>query len=604
VSGAGSAGTAGFGNAAGTSAGAGGDTSPPDPGPQVTSGKLDLLLAIDNSTSTADKQQLLVASLPNLLARLANPLCVDTQGVAASTQPANANVNCPTGTSREFAPMRDMHIGVITSSLGSHGGDVCNTATNGDDKGQLLPSVRTGLTSYNGQGYLNWDPDGHSTPPGETNINTLTSDLSTMLAAVGQVGCGYEAQLESIYRFLVDPSPPQSVDIMNNVTTPEGINTTLLAQRASFLRPDSAVAVVMLTDENDCSIADSGFGWFISTRALNGADNRMYRATTICDSDPNSPCCKSCGDTSAVPAQCGFSSSAPDPSCQLDGGYLTVQDDSVALRCWDQKRRFGFDLLQPLSRYVNGFAGAKVPDRSGNLVDNPLFHQGSSTRAPTLFTFSVIAGVPWQDLATPASLTGNTLDYLPADQLATRWSAIDGDPTRYVAPTDPFMVETTADRTTLPIAQQNPFSTNTLAPDTSQNPKANAINGHEQNVAELDDLQYACIFPLPSPKTCTQGTTECDCSPSVNGDTTAITTYNSPVCNPPGGGAPTPTQNYAKAYPALRELWVASQLGSRSVVSSICARNTSDNTRSDYAYQPAFASIGRRVAATLAPATP
>ena len=74
---------------------------------------------------------------------------------------------------------------------------------------------------------------------------------------------------------------------------------------------------------------------------------------------------------------------------------------------------------------------------------------------------------------------------------------------------------------------------------------------------------------------------------------------NNPVCNPPGGGAAGTTQYQGKAYPALRELAVAQQLGRRSVLGSICARNTQDETRSDYGYRPVFGAIGRRLAATL-----
>jgi len=41
------------------------------------------------------------------------------------------------------------------------------------------------------------------------------------------------------------------------------------------------------------------------------------------------------------------------------------------------------------------------------------------------------------------------------------------------------------------------------------------------------------------------------------------------------------------------------QLGRRSVLGSICARNTQDEARSDYGYRPVFGAIGRRVAGTL-----
>ena len=63
---------------------------------------------------------------------------------------------------------------------------------------------------------------------------------------------------------------------------------TLLAQRKAFLRPDSLVAIVMLSDENDCSIRDDSVGWFV------GSQNRMPLSTSVCASNPNDPCCRSC----------------------------------------------------------------------------------------------------------------------------------------------------------------------------------------------------------------------------------------------------------------------------------------------------------------------
>jgi hypothetical protein len=98
------------------------------------------------------------------------------------------------------------------------------------------------------------------------------------------------------------------------------------------------------------------------------------------------------------------------------------------------------------------------------------------------------------------------------------------------------------------------------------------INGHEQNIPDNDDLQYACIFRLPTAKICALGDSGCDCSATKDGDATAVTTANSPVCQPPAGGPAGTTQYYAKAYPGLRELDVVHDLGSRGVPASICPK--------------------------------
>ncbi len=88
-------------------------------------GRVDLLMMIDNSPSMADKQLLVAATIPDLLQALANPSCIDLAS-GASMQPAAPSDDCPGGYQREFAPLTDLHVGVITSSLGGHGADICS----------------------------------------------------------------------------------------------------------------------------------------------------------------------------------------------------------------------------------------------------------------------------------------------------------------------------------------------------------------------------------------------------------------------------------------------------------------------------------------------
>jgi hypothetical protein len=276
----------------------------------------------------------------------------------------------------------------------------------------------------------------------------------------------------------------------------------------------------------------------------------------------------------------------------VNGTTLPSADDDLNLRCLKQKERFGFSLLYSTDRYVSGFGDGLVPNRAGQLVPNPLFHRDGVDRDRSLFTLAVIGGVPWQDIATASSLTGNTLDYLTAEELASknRWPVILGDPENYTDPSDPFMRESTEDR-----SGKNPFTAESVVASTSTNPLANSINGHE-HITAARDLQYACTFPLPEPVLCNEARFSanqgCDCFLEDTGS-------NSPLCNPPGGGPAGTTQYSGKGYPALRELAVAKQLGRRSVLGSICARNTQDEARSDYGYRPVFGAIGRRVAATL-----
>jgi hypothetical protein len=100
--------------------------------------KIDLLLDIDNSRSMTDKQQYLAAAIPELLDRLAFPKCLDAKGVATG-QKSDGSGNCPSGSTVEFRAIHDVHVGIVTSSLGSRGGDICSptSSAHADDHGEL-----------------------------------------------------------------------------------------------------------------------------------------------------------------------------------------------------------------------------------------------------------------------------------------------------------------------------------------------------------------------------------------------------------------------------------------------------------------------------------
>jgi len=571
-------------------------------GPQASSDKLDVLFVIDNSLSMGGKQQVLANSLPRFVTRLTNPLCVDTDGTPAIQQPARPSDPCIVGT-RESKGVADIHFGVITTSLGSHGGDVCNPANGSghqDDQAQLLPSKRTGIGTPGNSGFLSFYASGDASD----DPASLAANLSAMVLAAGEDGCGYEAPLEAMYRFLVDPEPPLSVQNVSQQSVVMGINDTLLAQREAFLRPDSSLAIVIFSDENDCSIIDKSIGWYVASARGPGSStsSHMPRATSACDSDPNDPCCRSCAAAEGTPpAGCQALSAdsvcsqiqAPEPYAVYD-----VADDMLNLRCFDQKRRFGVDLLQPIERYTNALSEAKVTNRAGALVDNPLFaaRGGKGPRSPSLITLSVIVGVPWQDLATEESNSGAPLEYLDSAGLEknARWSFVLGDPKHNVPPGDPFMIESMAPR-----MGQNPVTPFTISPATSKNPQENPINGHEKNDVDHTDLQHACIFHLPKPIVCMPEMNGCDCAPDNDGSLSYVMSENSALCQPPGGGLPTTTQYFAKAYPGTRELTLARQMGSRAVSASLCPRTLDDASSPAYGYGPAFDSLLKRIAQTL-----
>ncbi|MFO0761931.1 MAG: hypothetical protein U0359_36160 [Byssovorax sp.] len=556
--------------------------------------KVDIVVGVDNSRSMADKQAVLALALSDLVQSLVNPPCLDGSGNPVSPQPPSGNDVCPQGSARAYAPVLDIHVGIISSSIGGHGSDACSPAetnscngkpnASNNDQGHLVSREDAcggmNVPTYQGQGFLAWDPAQVLMPPGSADAADFTSKFRTMVLGVGQVGCGYESQLESWYRFLVDPEPYASIPVVNGVATPTGIDQTLLQQRAEFLRPDSLLAILMLSDEDDCSTKEFGQFYFANQQrspANPGQAFHLPRARAVCATDPNDPCCTSCG--AQTPQGC-----ADDPTC--NGVPLSDLEDDINLRCWDQKRRFGIDFMYPVDRYVQGLSSPTIPNRAGDLVPNPLFTNpgGGAARDPGLVVLAGIVGVPWQDIArNPADLSQgfkNAQELATSQNGKTSWDVILGDPATYTPPADPLMIESVDPR-----SGQNPITGDALvAPGgAGQNP----INGHEYTIGKRDDLQYACTFPILAPRDCTQpGTVACDCTDPQN---------DSPLCDPSNKTS----QIAAKAYPSQRQLSVLKGLGPQGVVSSICPSQQEDPSKADYAYRPAVRALIDRVQARL-----
>ncbi|HEX6767229.1 MAG TPA: hypothetical protein VF103_17145 [Polyangiaceae bacterium] len=494
--------------------------------------KVDLLFVVDNSISMTDKQLLFADAVPTLLRRLISPQCLDENG-----NPTGAFSPCPAGTA-EFRAIDDIHVGVVTSSLGDHGSDICRpdpedaTPRMLNDRAELLPAVRNGLYSYDATGFLVWDPRSPRPFPDphprvsehEARLSDFIGDFASHVRAAGERGCGYEATLEAWYRFLVDPAPvaEMTTDGVSSVRGP--VNPVVLEQRARFLRPDSLVAVVVLTDENDCSIVDEdgGQGWLVARRFP------MPRATSQCaaPSTRSSSCCRPCG----VEIE-GCPRSASDSEC-LKGTVLTDVEDSTNLRCFRQRQRFGVDLLYPAKRYVDALTRptlSRGPKVDG-VVPNPLFAPGADgtpSREGRAFLVGIV-GVPWQDIADPSSFDGRALRYMDIDEfsatLPNRWDVILGDPASGVEPGDPFMIESVDER-----RGANPVTGDRVQPSTPGG-LSNPINGHEQAVQNLDDIQYACTFALPQPLPCTMENQDgCDCNVSEYPYSRSICQYQSPA---------------------------------------------------------------------------
>ncbi len=570
--------------------------------------KIDVLLVIDNSGSMADKQAILAHAVPDLVGALVNPPCLSPEGqrqaMAGPLEP------CPDGMDREFDPIADMHVGIISSSIGSHGSDQCVGVKHVSENDQAHLLVRSGIgpddgpvSGLNGQSFLVWDPetdDGSSDGTGAAETQAMISTLTEMVGGVGEVGCGYEAPFEAWYRFLVDPNPYESITVVDGVAQLEGTDQALLTDRSGFLRPDSMLAIIMLTDENDCSIRDGGYH-FIVAQSDQGTF-RMPKPRAACAENPNDPCCRSCGQ----PAGSGCDTSNDD----CESGELAALDDATNVRCFDQKRRFGIDFLWPIERYLTGLSAQQVADRDGAVVHNPLFtdldpsDDNATVRDPSLVFIAGIVGVPWQDIARrdpsgqPDLLGGLDADGNPvggfqsSTELANNrtWDLILGDPASHKPPSDPLMIESIDPRSGV-----HPITGEALAPPGSG--WQNTINGSEYSTPARNDLQYACIFPLAplsEPRDCSATPGSCDCNHPDN---------DKPLCdpNPADGGQPT-LQTGAKAYPGVRELQLLRDAGAQGIVGSICPRQLDSAAAPDFGYRPAIGAIVERLKQALGPA--
>lgn len=496
--------------------------------------RVDLLLTIDDSRSMADKQALLAAAIPDLIGAYVAPRCyADADDTLAPTQPGPTEA-CESGYHRRHPPVTDLHVGVITSSLGSLGASTCGGAKQ-DRRAHLVSDTPSGSSAptYEGQGFLAWDPGGVLSPVGVSDASALGATLSDMVKGVGEEGCGFEMPLEATVRFLVDPMPWQTLEKAPpegpySPTTKVGTDDALLAQRAAFLRDDSILVVLVLSDENDCSFEVGAQGYSVMN------PDGFYKSASICATTPSDKCCYSCGLPPPVGCQ-------PDPVCAGLPKYDTAAgEDSVNLRCWHQQQRYGVQFLYPTARYVNAFTQTTIePERntldasgsgpSGSVaVTNPIF---AGSRTPKEVFVGTLTGVPWQPLAQqdengqPTRL--KTPSALASEQFTVRFV---GSPDSFIEPTEPIMQEHYLPRGVA----------------------ADAPNGGDRTIdpAAPGDLQYACTFPLASPVPAS-----IECGPGAPAD--------NPICQ----GT---TQIQGKAYPSLRTLSVVDHLAEQGVVGSIC----------------------------------
>lgn len=253
--------------------------SPPAPArvdvlsvPASVVGKVDLLVMVDDSPSTADKTANLKAAFPVLI---------------------NALDALPGG-------RPDLHIGVITSDVGTKGmaDDQPGPAVGGGGPSSCAGTGKAGVLQTQGSSLVTgaFLSDIATSNGRETNYTGTLADAFSAIASVGAAGCGFEQPLQAIQLAL---SPSTTAN-------------------AGFLRPEANLVVLVLTDEDDCSINHSTL-FAPETAALGPLQSfRCTRFGVTCDQG---------GTTPDEMNQVG-----PKSQCHSNesGTYLTKVADQVA----------------------------------------------------------------------------------------------------------------------------------------------------------------------------------------------------------------------------------------------------------------------------------
>ena len=200
---------------------------------------VDILFEVDNSTSMAANQGNLARNFAVLINQLVSPPDRNMDGVP------------------DYPPVKSLHVGVISSDLGTPGSTVagCNNSDTGDDG--LLNPIRNGQAIRSHQPWTTAPAGARPASCMANNPNQypafLTFDATTTNpvefrddfvcnAYLSTGGCGLEQQLESAYRALVVHNPREQAGNMD--------------PNAGFVRPNAVLAIVVVSDEEDGSTRD------------------------------------------------------------------------------------------------------------------------------------------------------------------------------------------------------------------------------------------------------------------------------------------------------------------------------------------------------------
>jgi hypothetical protein len=186
---------------------------------------VDILLVVDDSASTVPMNTRLKSELPSLLNAI-------TSGDAEDSK---------------FPPAKSVHVAVTTTDLGA-GEDTNIAGCNGWGRdGTFVKPDEYGLTcEVDYPGFLAFEA-GPAAVATVDSVGCVPLVIPQDPSQGGQFGCGFEQPLEASLKALL----PKDSDVEFVHGTGHGDE-----ENAGFLRDNSLLVVVVVSDEDDCSMSD------------------------------------------------------------------------------------------------------------------------------------------------------------------------------------------------------------------------------------------------------------------------------------------------------------------------------------------------------------
>jgi len=220
--------------------------------------KIDLLIVVDNSNSMAQEQISLKEQFPKLINVL-------TTGERFAGDPD------------PFPAVTDLHVGIVSSDMGTAGFELDTCHADGGDDGKLQYLGRadggSGCDAMTFPPFLSFTAtprtDSSTGEPTVTNTDTFAYQVGC-IATLGVGGCGFEQQLEAPFKALWPRTYRDPVT--NTAVTPNPVSFLIGTGRGDiptsemgnlgFLRNDptqglSLIAILVVTDEEDCSVSSN-----------------------------------------------------------------------------------------------------------------------------------------------------------------------------------------------------------------------------------------------------------------------------------------------------------------------------------------------------------